>query len=156
MSSWQQPPSGFDPHSTTPGISPYAPSGVPPFGQEPRKSSTAWLWVLGGIGGVLLLCCGGGVVGVAIFGMNIAAEEVAAQVRDNPKFREHIGELQSLDVDWVATSAENDDETFVYQAQGDKGSGVLTVKEETDEEWNSIVVEASLRLKDGTRVQILP
>jgi hypothetical protein len=149
VSSWQQSPTGMNPQ-------PYAPSGVPPFSPQPPAKSNAWLWVLLGIGGVLFLCCGGGVVGLAVFGMNIAAEEVSDQVRDNPKFREHIGELQSMETDWVATAAKNDDETFVYNARGDKGSGVLTVKEETDDDWNSIVVEASLRLPDGTQVPIIP
>ncbi len=135
---------------------PYAPSGIPAFGPQSPKSSNTWLWVLLGLGVMSFLCCGGIVAGVAIFGMNIVAQEVADQVRDNPKFREHIGELQSLDVDWVATSAKNDQETFVYTAQGDKGSGVLTVKQEQDDDWNEIVVEASLRLPNGTQVQIIP
>lgn len=148
--------SNWPPPSTTPP-SPqfFGPSGTPPYGPPP-KSSNAWLWLLLAGGITLFLCCGGGVVGVVIFGMNIVAEEVATQVRDNPKFREHIGELQSLDVDWVASSAHDDEETFVYKARGDKGSGVLTVKQETDDDWNEVIVEASLRLKNGTTVQIVP
>jgi hypothetical protein len=114
------------------------------------------LWVLLGIGGVLFLCCGGGVVSLAIFGMNVVAAEVADQVRDNPKFREHIGELESLDVDWVATSAKNDEETYVYRAKGDKGSGVLTAKQTEDDDWNEVILEATLRLPDGRQVQIVP
>lgn len=160
MSSWQPPqsPNYLPPHSQSPNPSPYAPSGSPHFAPPPppRKQSLLWLWILLGLGGALFVCCGGGVVGVAIFGMNIVAAEVADLIRDNPKFREHIGELESLDVDWVATSAKNDDETFVYRAKGDKGSGILTVKQTEDDDWNEVIVEASLRLPDGRQVQIVP
>ena len=149
MSNWQQTPSGFDPAS-------FSRDAVPPYAPQPPKSSSTWLWILLALGGVLFLSCGACVVGVAMFGMNIVAEEVAGQVRDNPKFREHIGELESLNVDWVATSANDDDETFVYKAKGNKGSGVLTVKQETDDDGNEVIREASLRLKSGTTVQIVP
>ncbi len=59
-------------------------------------------------------------------------------------------------MDFVATSAKNDEEITVFNARGDKNSGVLTVRQETDEDWNNVLVEASLRLKDGTTVQIVP
>jgi hypothetical protein len=149
MSTWQ-PPTGSSPQPPQY----FGPTGMPPY--APPPPSNTWLWVLLAGGITLFLCCGGGVVGVAIFGMNIVAAEVADEVRDNPKFREHIGELQSLDVDFVATSAKNDEEITVFNARGDKNSGVLTVRQETDEDWNNVLVEASLRLKDGTTVQIVP
>jgi hypothetical protein len=149
VSSWQSPP---------PNPSPYAPSGPAHFAPPPQppKKSLLWLWILLGVGGLGSVCCVGGVVGIGLFGLNIVAAEVADQIRDEPEFREHIGELQSLDFDFVATSAKNDDETFVYNAKGDKGSGVLTVKQTEDENWNNVIVEASLRLPDGRQVQVVP
>jgi hypothetical protein len=135
---------------------PYLPSGVPPYDPQPNKSSGWWLWVLLGVGGLLFLCCGGGVIGVGVFGMNIVAADVKEQVRDNPKLREHIGEIQTFTFDWVASAAKDDGETFVYNVKGDKGSGTLTVKQVQDDDWNEVVEEASLRLPDGTTVQIVP
>ena len=43
--------------------------------QQPKKSSKAWLWVVG-IVGILLLLCGGGFVGLVLIGMN--AERAAS------------------------------------------------------------------------------
>lgn len=148
VSTWQ-PPSGQNPQ-------PYAPSGHFAYQPPPPKSSSAWIWVLLGLGGALFLCCGGGVVAVGMFGMNIVAAEVEEQLRDNPKLREHIGEIQSLEFDFVATAAKDDDETFVYNVQGDKGSGTLTVRQTTDEELNEVIEQATLRLKDGKTVEIVP
>lgn len=93
---------------------------------------------------------------MVMFGMNIVAQEVADQVRDNPKFREHIGELQEINTDWAASAAKDDGETFVYSVKGSKNSGTLTVKQVTGDDWQEVVQEASLRLPDGTQVQILP
>ena len=91
-----------------------------------------------------------------MFGMNITTAEVSNELRDNPKFREHIGELQTLTIDWTKSSAEDDSDTFVYDAKGTKGSGVVTVKHVTDNDGNEEIVRASLRLSDGRTVQIVP
>lgn len=133
--------------------SPYAsPYGPPP----PRSAPKLWLWIVLGVGGLAVLCCCGGSIGAAIFGLNITTTEVANELRDNPKFREHIGELQTLSIDWTRSSAEDDGDTFVYNAKGSKGSGVVTVKHITDDDGNEEIIDASLRLPDGRQVQIVP
>lgn len=68
-----------------------------------------------------MCCCGG--IGVVIFGMNVISAEVADQLRDNQKFREHIGELEEINVDFVASAAKDEDDTFVYKVKGAKGRG---------------------------------
>lgn len=147
MSTW--PPPGNQPQ-------PYAsPGGFQPYSQPPPQSKL-WVWVLLAVGGLTALCCCGGGVAVVSFGMNIVTEEVAAHLRDNPKFREHVGELQDMNVDWPASIAEDDDDTFVYGVKGDKGSGKITVKHITNDDGDEEVLEASLRLPDGTKVQIVP
>jgi hypothetical protein len=100
-------------------------------------------------------CCGS-VIAVVVFGMNVISTEIGDQVRDNPKFREHIGELQEISVDYTASAAKDDDDTFVYNVKGDQGSGVLTVKSLTDDDFNEQIEEATLRLPDGKKVQIVP
>lgn len=148
MSNWQ--PSGQNPQPyQTPASSFYGP---PP----PKQGPSAGLWIGLAIGGVLLLVCGGGCVGLVMFGLNVSEEEITAQLRDNPKLREHIGEIQSLDMDIIASGAEDDDEVFVYRVKGDKGSGRLTIREGTNDDFDTIVEEATLRLSDGTEVQIVP
>jgi hypothetical protein len=149
--------------STPPGSgpSPFSDPGPPAssyYGPPPtpRKSSAALWWGLGIGGAVLLLACGGTCTGLLMFGMNIAEEEIAAQLRDEPKFREHIGELQSLDMDLIASGAEDDDEVFVYKVRGSKGSGKVTIHEGEDDDGNTTVEKATLRLSDGTQVQVVP
>ncbi len=91
-----------------------------------------------------------------MLGMNIVTAEIGDLLRDNPKFREHIGELQEINVDYIASAAKDDDETFVYNVKGDKGAGVVTVKHVTGDDGNEEIVEASLRLKDGRQIQVVP
>jgi len=151
MSTWQ--PSGNpQPYASPPTFSP---QGFQPYAPKPSGSNT-WLWVLLGLGGVAGVCCCGGGVAVVMFGMNIVTAEIADELRDNPKFREHIGELQEMNVDYIASAAKDDDETFVYDVKGDKGSGELTVKHVTDDDGSEQIVTATLRLSDGKQVEIVP
>ena len=146
MSTWQQPPS-HQPYSAPQSFQPYAPK---------PSGSGLWMWVLLGLGGIAGVCCCGGGVAVVMMGMNIVTAEVGDLLRDNPKFREHIGEMQEMNVDYIASAAKDDDDTFVYKVKGDKGSGVITVKHVTNDDGDEEIVEATLRKPDGTQVQIVP
>lgn len=146
MSTWQQPPS-HQPYS--------APQSFQPYSQKPSGPSM-WMWVLLGMGGIAGVCCCGGGVAVVMMGMNIVTAEVGDLLRDNPKFREHIGEMHEMNVDYIASAAKDDDDTFVYKVKGDKGSGVITVKHVTNDDGDEEIVEATLRKPDGTQVQIVP
>jgi hypothetical protein len=147
MSNWQPPPGNPQPYQSPQVFQPDAPK--PP-------SSNLWLWILLGLGGLAGVGCCGSVIAVVVFGMNVISTEIGDQVRDNPKFREHIGELQEISVDYTASAAKDDDDTFVYNVKGDQGSGVLTVKSLTDDDFNEQIEEATLRLPDGKKVQIVP
>lgn len=133
----------------------FGPSFRDPFAPQPR-SGTSWMWLLG-CGGVLmtLLCCGGG-IGVMTFGLQVMSSEVKDQMRDNPKFREHIGEVQEFEMDWAASFGDEGQDTYRYRVRGTKGSGELTVKQRTGPDSNEVIDEAELRLADGTKVQVVP
>ena len=103
----------------------------------------------------LLVCCGGGAL-LTWFGKNVGEEEITAQLRDNPKLREHIGEIKNLDMDFVASGAQDDSDVFVYNVEGSKSSGRLTIRESMDDDFSTIVEEATLRLPDGSEVKIVP
>lgn len=140
----------WDPKSVAP--QPYSP--LPdPYGPR-RSSGGSALWLMLGGGGILLLllCCGGG-VGLLLMVRSMMTAEVKSQLRDNPKLREHVGELETVELDFAGSIAEDDDNTFKYNIRGSKGSGELTVVESDDDET---IVEATLRLPDGTKVKILP
>lgn len=145
MSNWQSTPDS--------ARSPYASPHDATLRPSPSKPL---LWVVLCVGGLAGLCCCGGTIGAMMFGMNVLTEEVAGQLRDNPKFREHIGELQTMNIDVTRTTAADGDDTFIYRVKGSKGVGVITVKHITDDEGNEQIVEASLRLPDGQQVQIVP
>jgi hypothetical protein len=137
---------------------PYAPewqSGFPKEKSAARpKSRGCWWGALAlGCGGMLALCCGGG-SGLVYFGMSVMAEEIKTKVRDDPALREHIGEIQQFEADMMASIAEADDDTYVYHVQGTKGSGELRVKSVTDDNGDEQVVSGTLRLPDGTEVQL--
>jgi hypothetical protein len=105
---------------------------------------------------VLVLLCCGGAVGVIAFGVNLIEAEVKDKLRDNPKLREHIGEIQALDTDITASLAVEGKDTYRYKVRGTKGSGELIVKQHTDDDGNEVIDEATLRLPDGRTVQIVP
>jgi hypothetical protein len=147
MSTWQPSSGNPQPYATPQSFGPYAPK---------PSGSNLWAWVLLGVGGVAVVCCCGGGIAVGMLGMNIISTEIGDKLRDNPKFREHIGELKDISVDFVASAAKDDEDTFVYNVKGDKGSGVVTVKHTTDDDGNEQIVEASLRMSDGKQVQLVP
>jgi len=139
-------------------MQPFRPGMPPPARPKPQLGGMSpWLWLLAGGGLMLMLCLGGGVV-VAVMGLgaNIMEEEVSDQLRDNPKLREHIGEIQSFEVNTAGSMLEPDGDTFRYRVQGSTGSGELTVRHITGKDSKEVVEDARLRLSDGTQVQIVP
>jgi hypothetical protein len=129
-----------------PAYDPYAPR---------QKSSWGCFWLLlGGAALAGLLCCGGGIVAV-MFGVDVIEAEVKTKLRDNPKLREHVGEITSLETDYVGSLAVGED-TYRYKVTGTQGSGELTVKQHTDDNGDEVIDEASLRLPDGKTVPIVP
>ncbi|QEG41953.1 Coa1/Tim21 domain-containing protein [Roseimaritima ulvae] len=128
----------------------------PRFDDRPQGGSKL-PWILGAIGGVVLLgvlvCCGGGYALVNL-GMNVVAEDIRMQLRDHPTVREHIGEIESIDTAFGASLAHEDDDTFVYNVSGDKGDGELTVKSVTGGDGMEDIVSATLRTDDGETYEL--
>jgi len=113
------------------------------------------MWLLGCGGLMFFLCCGGG-VGVMVLGFAVISTEVRDEIRDNPKFREQIGEVQEFEMDWAGSFADKADDSYRYRVRGSKGSGELTVKRTTGAGGKEEITEAELRLADGTKVQVVP
>jgi hypothetical protein len=123
---------------------------------QPAASSKAWLWVLLVGGALVVLLCGIGGLGVIAFGFNVMTAEIKELVRDNPKLREHIGELETVEMDFVGSMAADGDDTYRYKVRGTQGSGELTVKQHTKDDGDEAIDEATLRLPDGKTIQIVP
>jgi len=101
----------------------------------------------------VLMCCGGGYALIG-FGMNVVAEDIRMQLRDHPTIQEHIGEMESLDVNFTASMAHPDDDTFIYEASGSKGKGELTVQSITLDDDSEDIRAATLRLPDGQTFEL--
>jgi hypothetical protein len=87
--------------------------------------------------------------------MKIISTEIANDLRDNPVMREHVGEIQSFDINLTASAAEPDDDVYVFDVVGDKGTGTATVKSITDEDGNEQIVWATRRTSDGTTFDLV-
>ncbi len=59
---------------------------------------------------------------------DVFIDQVKADIKDNPVIVQHIGTIQSMEIDWAGTGSEPDENTFVFNVTGSKGSGVLTAE----------------------------
>jgi hypothetical protein len=146
MSNWQPGPGqAYSP-------SPYTPPGMGPHTPK-RGNQTFWFLALGAV--AVFVCCGG-LAGIMWFGLGELERQVANELRTHPKLVAEVGEVQSMDMDVLASGLIEDTDTFVYRVRGTKASGQLTVKHITEDDWNEKVVEATLKLSSGNTVQIVP
>ena len=80
--------------------------------------------------------------------------QVVQDIQDNPVMLEHVGQIQTIDIDWVATGQEPGDDVFVFDVTGSKGSGTLTAECITIDSGREDVVAARLRLPSGEDLDI--
>jgi hypothetical protein len=137
------------------------PYGAPP----PKKSSSLWivLLVVALVGtpvailiAIPLICCGG-CMAIGSYGLKAAGQQIAAEIQNHPSVQEHLGGDLVLNVNFVATAAEQEkrgsDRYMVFDAQGSKGSGQVIVETQQGpgtETFRSAV----LRIPDGREFQI--
>lgn len=132
-------------------------NAAPAFGQpapRPQKSSTGLILAI--VGAVvfcgLLVCCGG-FVWLANFGMQVVAADIESQLRDHPQMQEHIGEIQQFDVSWARSMADDDPDTWMYDVEGTKGKGVLTVESFSGDD-TEVITSATLRKSTGETIEL--
>lgn len=129
-------------------------SAEDPYAPRRRKSGcgiVALIFaVLGGCGLLVVACCGGGIY----FAMNVLAEQVAEDLRDNQVIREHLGAIRDTDFVFDSSFAAGPDQ-YVIDATGTKGSGRLRV---TAVEQGDIhhVTDGTLELPNGERYDLFP
>jgi hypothetical protein len=103
-----------------------------------------------GAGLCLVVCCGG----IVNFGMGVQAEEVRSELEANPKFIEHVGQVQEFRVNYMASFSDQNNDVFVYDVKGTKWSGRLTVKHETGADGKEKVIWAKMTLSSGEQVEL--
>ncbi len=133
--------------------------GFDPHGRPPRRKSSTGCWILAIVlllgGAAALICCGGG-LWVMRFGLNMVTTEVEDQLRDNPRLREQVGDVESFEMDWTRSLRDQDEDTFVYRVRGTKGTGQVTVRHVTGDDGNEKILSAQLRLPSGETVELVP
>jgi hypothetical protein len=115
------------------------------------------LWWFLGCGGVaaLLLCCGS-CGGFAFWGVKLTEQEIADQLRDNPKLVEKVGKVESFSYDWPALlGEESDDDHDVFSVRGNKGTGRVIVGHSSDFGEEEEIHSAVLVLPSGERIDLL-
>jgi hypothetical protein len=113
--------------------------------------------VFGGFGGFVLLC--GGCCGVGIyFSFGEITRQSRADLVDNSVIQEHIGDIQSFEMDWMATlqaSSDGQENTFVFDIKGDKASGTVVVELPSDDSGQFHVASGELTLESGDVHQLI-
>ncbi len=114
----------------SPGSTPNPFAATPAF-QQPPKWSNAWLWVLLGVGGTMLVvCCG--CVGFFAFGFNLVGNQIVAQLNADQTAQQHLGTVQSASMDFAAIGEESKkagENVIVFQVKGDKSSGKVRARQ---------------------------
>jgi hypothetical protein len=122
----------------------------PRFRKEEKSNKTCLIvgLILGGIVGVVLLCGGCG-IGMYYFGVRQIASGVQATLAQNLVIQEHIGDIQSLEFNLMATGERGGGDMFVFDVTGSKGSGTI-IAECIQQPGGAVdVVSGQLELANG-------
>ena len=115
------------------------------------KTSTVVLIV---VGAVVVIVVGLGLL--VMWGLDVVAEQVKADIQDNPVILEHIGRIESIDFEFMATGAAQGEDTLVFNLKGTKGEGVVTAEVITVDDEHEEVRSGTLRLPSGEKVDLFP
>ncbi len=129
----------------------------PTFGNPPPKKSSAMKWViivLLLLGGLVVVCCGG-CMAMGWWGIGMAGQQVATEIKDTPPVQEHLGDNLKLSMNFTETANEQqksgNDKVIVFDATGSKGNGTVIV---TSGPGGQGTQSAVLRLPDGRELPL--
>ena len=89
------------------------------------------------------------------FGSELMEDAVRAELRGNPVIVEHIGEIQSVDLQLMASARHSGEDVYGFELQGTKGQGSLDAVIVTAENGGEEVVWAVLKLPDGRNFDVV-
>lgn len=127
-------PNAAPPNSNSPyGPNPYGSNSgnmYPP--PPPNSGSKTLLFVLGGIGALLMLgCCGMcGSLYLAEVGFKEKSKQLQQDFANHPIVQEELGGINEVQHSWSGTINEDGEDDLVFEAKGPKGKGQLIVTEE--------------------------
>lgn len=103
---------------------------------------------------MLGLCCCGGVIGLFMMGKSVVEQELKNSVANSPVVIENFGEITKFKMNMIASGRIDDQETFVYDVEGTKGSGQITIHSVTNEQGEEEIVWATLTNSHGETANI--
>ena len=89
-------------------------------------------------------------------GLDIFADEVEAELRENPVIIEHIGRIEEFDVDLQASLSTEGHDDFVFRARGTKGSVLINATCVTNDDGIEKVVAGTIQLDSGETFDLFP
>ena len=84
------------------------------------------------------------------FGWGVFKDQAQSSLNDNPVVAEHVGVIETMELDLIASGNAGGDETFVFRVEGTKGDAVITATFVTDPGDTEALRSGSMELPDGT------
>ncbi len=110
--------------------------------------------VLGAAGcGLLVLL---GTAGVVFVGWNLFQDQAEKALDANPVIRQHVGEIERIEADLVASALAEGVDDFVFRIEGTKGTGVVAAEFVTIDADTEEIRSGTLRLSSGETYELLP
>ena len=119
------------------------------FGERPTAprggSGCAWVMWLFLIGGLLLVLA---MTALVAFGWSLFSDQARAALQRDPVITEHIGTIAEMSVNFTATGEAEGSDEFVWDLEGDKGSGRVVAQLVTDNDGEALA-GGTLTMADG-------
>lgn len=148
---WENPPGDYAPNVPS-GYEPPAPPYRSSGGGGCGKTAIV-LAIVGCLAVVsLVVCCGG----LLYWFQSEMSSQIRFQLEDHPIVVEHLGEVTGFEMNIMASGAAEDEDTWVYEVEGSKGKGIVTVQHVTGADGVEEIVSAQLRLPSGETFELAP
>ena len=108
-----------------------------------------------GCAGVILLGClaAGALV---VWGSQVFTSRAREALDENPVIAQHIGEIDQIAIDYLATWSDKEIDCYVLEVKGSKGAGVVTAVFVTIDADTEQITSGTLRLSSGQLYDLLP
>lgn len=98
---------------------------MPASSSAPRRRVPAWVWWV--CGGVVALCLLLALLvgGLVALGWGEFRQQAQEALEREPAVREHLGTIEEIELDFLATGNAPGRDEFVFRVQGERGKGVV-------------------------------
>jgi hypothetical protein len=125
---------------------------------EPKRSKKGAFFALG-CGGCAVITfitiIGGGWFFVQ-FGMAVLADQVQAELQDNPVVIEHLGRIENFEMEMMKSMSTSIEDEYIFRAEGTKDSGVITAICITLDSETEDVTSGTLQVSSGEIFDLFP